>query len=183
MLSPSNPFPTTALVEDEPKITVKDVEYLLIPHHYVSESVGWCLRCDPLTQTPIELLDFGHGPDATLAVVYLVDAGQSISADDLRCFRSNVLDKDDVFQPEFCLNVVFYGHKAKSLKLQDEARHELLARNTKSWTFVNSTSSVKVALCPYVSMRGKTWQPWRIYLDFNATLMYGFKPSRKDPGR
>jgi hypothetical protein len=94
-----------------------------------------------------------------------------------------VLDKDDVFQPEFCCNVVFYGPDVSNSKLQREARDELAAWNTESLTFVDGELSANVAPGPYVSTRGKTWQPWRVYRDFNATLMSGFKPSLESPGR
>ncbi|KAK4228545.1 amidase [Podospora fimiseda] len=138
-------------------ITVGDVQSLLIP-------------------TRIEA--------TTFVVVYLIDPNYTVTATDLRDFRANVLEKDDVFQPDFCLNVVFYGPQARDgFKLPDGAKRELETCNTKSVTMVNEVPSVNVGPGPYVSMGGKPWQPWRIYRDFNATLMCGFKPLLKNPLR
>ncbi|KAH6630486.1 amidase [Chaetomium sp. MPI-SDFR-AT-0129] len=157
------PKPSNIVVDNEPKITVGNVQYLLVPHHQ-------------------NFLGFSGDTDVALMVVYLVEPDQAISATDLRDFRTNVLDKDDVFQPEFCRNFVFYAPGDNNSKLQPEAKDELVAWNTKTMTFVRGDLSSKVAPGPYVSTRGRTWQPWRVYRDFNATLMCGFKPSSESPG-
>jgi hypothetical protein len=36
---------------------------------------------------------------------------------------------------------------------------------------------LKIAPGLYVFANGKTWQPWRVYNDFNVTSMRTFKPS------
>lgn len=43
----------------------------------------------------------------------------------LRRFRTDSLEKDDVFQPEFLCNVVFNG--GKKVDLEDDAIEELAA--------------------------------------------------------
>lgn len=165
MATLSSPVPSKVLVENEPKMTVGDVDYLLIPHHE-------------------NFLDFPADTAVTLAVVYLVKPGQAVSAADLRSFRANVLDKDDVLQPEFCRNLVFYGSTAADASLQPGAEEELAAWNTRIWTFLPPLGNPRAKVAPgrYVSTGGTTWQPWRIYRDFNAALMCGFKPSLESPG-
>lgn len=115
--------------------------------------------------------------------MYLTKPGQNISKSALREFRANILDQDDVFQPEFYCNLVFYGSMKDELQIEPDALEELAAWNTKTWTYVTGNPAAKVAPGPYVSARGKTWQPWRIYRDFNATFMCTFKPSLDNSGR
>ncbi|KAK4145056.1 amidase [Dichotomopilus funicola] len=123
------PKPSNIVVDDEPKITVGNVQYLLVPHH------------------------------------------QAISATDLRDFRTNVLDKDDVFQAEFCRNFVFYAPGDNNSKLQPEAKDELVAWNTKTITFVRGDLSSKVAPGPYAGTNQRVIVPSRCY----------FKPSKSRP--
>jgi hypothetical protein len=112
-----------------------------------------------------------------LVLAYLTKPGQSISKSALRDFRANTLDQDDVFHPKFYCNVVFYGSKEDDLQIEPGALEELAAWNTKTSTFVAGNPAAKVAPGPYVSARGRTWQPWRVYRDFNSTFMRTFKPS------
>jgi hypothetical protein len=112
-----------------------------------------------------------------LVLVYITKPGQNVSKSVLREFRATTLDQDDVFQPEFYSNVVFYGSKQDDLQIEPNALEELAAWNTKTWTCIEGNPAAKVAPGPYVFARGKTWQPWRIYHDFNATFMCTFKPS------
>lgn len=115
--------------------------------------------------------------------MYLTTPGQCISRSALREFRATILDRDDVFQPEFCCNIIYYGSKKDSLYLEPDALEELAAWHTKTQTFVEGIPAAKVAPGPYVFARGKTWQPWRIYYDFNATVMTALKPSPDGSGR
>jgi hypothetical protein len=109
--------------------------------------------------------------------------GQKISKSILREFRVTTLDEDDVFRPEFYRNVVFYGSKEEDLHIAPDALEELVAWNTKTWKYVEGSLAVEVPPGPYVFARGKTWQPWRIYHDFNATFMCTFKPAPDFSGR
>jgi hypothetical protein len=112
-----------------------------------------------------------------LVLVYITKPGQSVSKSVLREFRATTLNQYDVFQPEFYSNVVFYGSKQDDLQIEPNALEELAAWNTKTWACIKGNPATKVAPGPYVFARGKTWQPWRIYHDFNATFMCTFKPS------
>jgi len=107
--------------------------------------------------------------------------GDEVTQSDLRNFRTSVLDKDDVFQPGFCRNVVFYGSSDDKPELQCGAKEELKSWNTQCYTFVANKATASPG--PYVSTTGKTWQPWRVYRDHNATLMCAFKPSLDQAGR
>jgi hypothetical protein len=114
-----------------------------------------------------------------LALVYLAKPGRIISRSALREFRATKLEKDDVFRSAFYSNIVFYGSK----QIEPDAIEELAAWGTKTRTFVEAIPPSTVAAGPYVFARGQTWQPWRIYYDFNATFMCTFKPSSDRPGR
>lgn len=95
----------------------------------------------------------------------------------LREFCTSVLAKDDVFQPEFLRNIVFYGSKKEDLIIEFDAFEELTAWNSETRTFLAGSPNAKVASGPYVFTRERTWQPWRVYHDFNGTFMRTFKPS------
>ncbi|KAK4449841.1 amidase [Podospora aff. communis PSN243] len=139
MRLPPGPIPSKA--EVELVVTVGEVEYFLIP---CSEN----------------LLGFPESKAVVLALVYSVQPGNKVSQADLRNFRTNVLDKDDVFQPEFCRNIVFYGASPDEFELERGAKEEIEAWNTKSYTLVN----------PSV-LRPRVIVPSRCY----------FKPSKSRP--
>ncbi|EJP69348.1 amidase-like protein [Beauveria bassiana ARSEF 2860] len=63
----------------------------------------------------------------------------------LREFQASTLNRDDVYQPDFASNMVFYG-------FSEEWRQELAPNS--------------VVPRPYVISRGITWQSWRVYHDF-----------------
>lgn len=115
-----------------------------------------------------------------LALVYPVTPGEIISASALRDFRANTLARDDVFQPDFATNLIFYGSDETNLVIEPDAQEELKSWNVRRhYTLASNplTSSCTAAPGPYVFSAGKTWQPWRIYYDFNACFMVAFKPS------
>jgi hypothetical protein len=116
-----------------------------------------------------------------LALVH--NHGRNITKGALQEFRDNVLDRDDVFRPEFCSNIVFVGAHEADVNILPDALDELASWQVKSRHFVAGTSSTAVAPGPYVLLRGKTWQPWRVYYDFNACFMTSFMPSPDSQGR
>jgi len=105
--------------------------------------------------------------------VYQTTPGQSISKSALREFRTNILNRDDVFQPKFCQNVVFYGANKTDIQIEPDAVDELAIWNTKKHIFIAGNPAVKVAPGPYVFFKKRTWQPWRIYYDFKR-MLYDF---------
>jgi hypothetical protein len=115
--------------------------------------------------------------------VYPTAASQNITKSALHEFRVNTIDRDDVFQPEFYRNVVFYGGQKADIRIEPDALDELAAWDVKTQTFLAGNPAAKVVPGPYVSVGGKTWQPWRIYYDFNACFMTSFKPSPEALGR
>ena len=115
--------------------------------------------------------------------MYLTTPDDIISKSALLEFRTHVLDRDDVFQREFCSNIVFYGSKEGDLELKSDVLEQLGAWYTKTQTFVMARPGVNVAPGPYVLARGRSWQLWRIYYDDNATVMTAFKPASDGSGR
>ncbi|OAR02180.1 hypothetical protein LLEC1_06508, partial [Akanthomyces lecanii] len=69
-----------------------------------------------------------HATSHALALVYPVTPGEIISASALRDFRANTLGRDDVFQPAFATNLIFYGSDETDLVIEPDALAEL-----KSW--------------------------------------------------
>ncbi|KAL1879269.1 hypothetical protein Daus18300_001848 [Diaporthe australafricana] len=120
-----------------------------------------------------------HGP--VLTPVYRTVPGQTVSKSTLQAFHTGVLDRDDVFQPEFYRNVVFYGSKKEDLNFEPDASDYLSAWNTESTYFV--AGEADVAPGPYGVKGGRSWQPWRIYHDFNSVFMTTFKPAADGSGR
>ncbi|KAF2811178.1 uncharacterized protein BDZ99DRAFT_519839 [Mytilinidion resinicola] len=154
-------------IDEEIEIAISDVQYLLILNNEVNF-----------------LLDIKVEGDApTLVLVYTTAAGQEVTKSALRKFRTDALERDDVSQPSFYRNFVFYGGKKADISLEPNAQDELAVWNVETLTFVASNPAAEVAPEPYVVLRGKTWQPWRIYYDFNACFMTSFKPSPEAPGR
>lgn len=121
--------------------------------------------------------------DPTPVLVYGVVSGQSICKADLVGFRSTRLDGDDVFQPEFLGHIVFYGAEEDDLHIEADAQDELLSWGVRTQTFLTAHAAVEVPSGPYVIFEGKTWQPWKIYHDFNACFVTAFKPSRNPEAR
>ncbi|KAG9233333.1 hypothetical protein BJ875DRAFT_512431 [Amylocarpus encephaloides] len=150
-------------MKEEVRITVGDVQYLLIEHEE-------------------NFLTFeDDGP--VLALVYLTKPGQHITRSALPDFRATFLEKDDVFISEFYDNVVFYSNGKDHLQIEPDAIKELAAWNTKTRKFLPGNPEVNLAPGPYVFTRRRTWQPWRIYHDFNGTFMCTFKPSSTGSGK
>ncbi|KAL8682696.1 MAG: hypothetical protein Q9186_001292 [Xanthomendoza sp. 1 TL-2023] len=145
-------------IDEEFEVTVGDVRYVLIPN-----------QCNLILSGSFK------GDDPTPLLVYLTAPGEIISKSTLCKFRAD-LDQDDIFQPSFCCNIVFYGSEKDDLQIEPDALEELAAWQTKTETFVTANSAVKVAPGPYVFAKEKTWQPWRIYRDFNAIVMTSLKP-------
>lgn len=90
-----------------------------------------------------------------------------------------MLDADDVFQPAFSHNLVFSGGSKDDL--ESDVVDVLNEWNVETQTFIDSdsdgdSSGPKVAPGPYVFLDGKTWQPWRVYYDFNGCFMTTLKP-------
>ncbi|KAI1411459.1 amidase [Hypoxylon sp. FL1857] len=162
--SPSRQLTMTSVAQmkssEELEVTVGDVQYILIPN-------------------PEDFLqDAGfNGDDIAPVLVYPTTPGETISRSALQDFRTNVLDRDDVFQPVFFSNVVFYGSERGDVTLEPDALEELNAWNTKTQTFVSGKRNVAVAPGPYVLSKGKTWQPWRVYYDSSSIFMTTVKPS------
>ncbi|KAJ5697591.1 amidase, partial [Penicillium malachiteum] len=98
--------------DEEVEITIGDRGYLLIPEkeNFLFDTI------------------FPEGAFA-LVLVYITIAGQSVTKAALREFRTKVLDKDDVFHPEFYTNVVFYGNKKDEIEIEPEAYNELAGWN------------------------------------------------------
>ncbi|KAJ9493640.1 hypothetical protein H2202_010884 [Exophiala xenobiotica] len=82
-------------------------------------------------------------------------------------FRVTTLDEDDVFRPEFYRNVVFYGSKEEDLHIAPDTLEELVAWNTKTWTYVEGNSAVEVPPGPLESpsagTNGRVIVPSRCY--------------------
>lgn len=98
-----------------------------------------------------------------LTLVYRAAPEQNISKSTLQDVHTNVLDRDDGFQPEFYRNVLFYGSKEEDLNFEPDACEYLLAWKTEKTYFV--ASEVDAPPGPYVVRDGRSWQPWRIYDD------------------
>ncbi len=125
----------------------------------------------------LEFLDPKLTEDPALIVSYTTGPGNVITKSDLLEFR-DILDQDDVFQPEFCSNIVFYGPDEVDFTVFADASELVSEWKTETRTFVTAKegSSFIPAPGPYVVTDGRTWQPWRIYHDSNATIMTAFKP-------
>ncbi|KAL2376070.1 hypothetical protein RJZ90_007758 [Blastomyces dermatitidis] len=131
-ISPGKLAQPSLSIEEEVQITVGQVEYLLIPHPEVN------------------FLDFeSSNNDPTLALVYITKPGQTVSGSALRQFRTDTLDRDDVFQPEFFSNVIFYGCKEAEFCLEPDAREELATWNTDTWSCIEGNPTAKAAPGPY----------------------------------
>ncbi|CAG7559973.1 unnamed protein product [Fusarium equiseti] len=168
----------TVSIREEITITVGKIDYLLIQH----------------PQTSLDFDDPGHG-EPELCVVFETEPKSIISESALQEFRSSILDQDDVFQPAFLVNIIFYGAKQEDVEIgpdapneldveiEPDALNELRAWKTKDWYFVQGPPNSKVARGPYVFLDGTAWQPWRVYRDHNTCFMKTFKPSPDAAGR
>ncbi|KAJ4015401.1 hypothetical protein NW752_006864 [Fusarium irregulare] len=156
----------TVSLREEKTITVGKIDYLLIRH----------------PQTCLDFDDPGDG-EPELCVLFEIQPKSTISESALQEFRSSILDRDDVFQPAFLANIIFYGAKPEDVEIEPDVWNELRAWKTKNWYFVHGPPFPKVARGPYVFLHGAAWQPWRVYRDSNACFMKTFKPSPDAAGR
>ncbi|EGX89814.1 amidase [Cordyceps militaris CM01] len=100
----------------------------------------------------VNFLD-GAGFDAnshTLALVYATTPGEIISVSSLREFRANTLSQDDVFQPDFATNLIFYGSDETDLAIEPDALEELKAWNVRRHCVLESNQSHS----PYLAAPG-----------------------------
>jgi hypothetical protein len=93
-------------------MTVGDVQYLLTKTEEVQLPL-LSLRLSRRVQNSLKFDDNG----TTLVLVCVTKSGQSISRLALREFRTNSLEKDDVFRPEFYCNIVFHGSKKEDVHI------------------------------------------------------------------
>ncbi|OHE97502.1 glutamyl-tRNA(Gln) amidotransferase [Colletotrichum orchidophilum] len=156
---------SNALMAEELEITVGEVKYLLIPNE---ENFLHNVTVDD--------------DSLALVLVYTTSPGQVITKSALRKFRSDVLDRDDVFRAEFFSNIVFFGAKEKDLRVEPGALNEFDDDHVKSQIFVAGDPSLDIAPGPYVFTRvpvdiplagidGRVVVPSRCY----------FKPSKDRP--
>lgn len=182
------------MADEEVEINVDGVNYLLIPSpKVVAHSTGPLIAVFPYLHftlaTDNNILSQGSGIEAittddggsVLILLYRTLPGQTISKSALQEFQSNVLAADDVFQPGFYRNMVFYGSKKEDLNIEPDVYDYLSDCKTENTYFVVSEADTPPG--PYVIRSGQCWQPWRIYHDFNSIFMTTFKPAGDRSGR
>ncbi|MCJ1248407.1 hypothetical protein MMC30_005624 [Trapelia coarctata] len=151
---------TATLLHQDIIISLEDVQYFLVQ-----------LSKDLLGKTKI------WHESIVPAVAIIVSTGDRITEDLLKKFRIDRLDKDDIFQPEFLENIIFYGGRGDNIELDSDALNLLRSWKTVNISFVSgNTLSQQVAPGPYIIYNGQLWQPWRIYEDYAETLMLSFRP-------
>ncbi|KAI0393486.1 amidase [Xylariaceae sp. FL0594] len=131
-----------AVLEEEVRMRVGQVEYVLIPHN------------PPF----IKLVE---DTTPSLFLVIAIEPGQTISRETLETFHREFLSRDDVFQPSFATCIVFYGSSEQNLHVTKEAKEELRGWGMRECHFVGRVPFAKVPPGPYVFAKGKVWQPWR----------------------
>lgn len=150
-------------IDEEVRLNVGDVEYILIPH-----------------EKPFPGFRTEDYYSPMLFVVYQAPFLRYITRKDLRRFFTDVLYKDDVYQPAFSIHIVFNGCNSNCDLLMDpDAKKELQILGTENSTPMHQYD---IPPGPYVYWKGQTWQPWRIHYDSNAAFMCSFKPSPDRPG-
>jgi hypothetical protein len=116
-------------------------------------------------------------------LVRLINPGPIISKSSLEELGKNKLGKDDVFRTAFYDTVVFYGATKDEVHIGPDALETLAAWETNRWYFHKGETHSPTRTGPYVSLSGRFWQPWRVYLDFNGIFMCTFKPGSGPAGR
>ncbi|KAJ8125793.1 hypothetical protein O1611_g7845 [Lasiodiplodia mahajangana] len=144
---------TAVVIEEEVRLRVDKTDYVLIPHEH-------------------SFVSFNGTTAPVLFIVYQTKPEQILTREALKIFRENVLDRDDVFQPAFAAQVVFYGSSERELRMSEDATRELEDWGTQ-WRFIKGDSSHPVAPGPYVFAKEKVWQPWKVYYDVNGAFMKG----------
>ncbi|KAI5919671.1 amidase signature domain-containing protein [Camillea tinctor] len=129
-MSPQATSEVTTTIDEEVRLGVGNVEYVLIPNK------------DSFVK--FDHVDDNNNPEPILFLVYPTKEGQTISQETLYKFRAKVLDHDDVFQPAFSNYVVFYGSSEQTLRIAPDAYEELAKWNTRKTIFVEGDSSRQV---------------------------------------
>ncbi|CAG9945990.1 unnamed protein product [Clonostachys rosea f. rosea IK726] len=144
-------------IEEEVKLHVNDIPYVLIPH-----------------STSFVSFNSEQAP-CTLFVAYPTQPGETISQETLSAFRSEVLDRDDVFQSDFARTIVFHGSSESEMKLDSNATEELARWGVTNRVFVEGNGRDAIAPGPLDSpeagIDGRVIVPSRCY----------FKPSPSRP--
>ena len=171
----SKPNVETSLQQDI-TITVGDIGYYLVGHREVNNSFNVPEDSPTGILTQNILTSTNTSSDLTLAIIYPTKPGETLTASSLRDFLTTRLQKDDIYQPAFCTNVIFYGSSKADLKIDLDVYTELSSWNTEHWLFVAKGCERPVPAGPYVFLRDKMYQPWRIYHDTHAAFMSTFRP-------
>ena len=84
--------------------------------------------------------------------MHLTEPDMSVSTSALYGFRANILNQDDVFQPDFYCNVVFYGNQKDNVQIEPGIPEELAAWNTQTlnichWQSSDQNCSKAVCFC------------------------------------
>ncbi|KAL9049449.1 MAG: hypothetical protein Q9162_007216 [Coniocarpon cinnabarinum] len=128
---------------------------------------------------PVSTQSNDAGDTASLATVFHVQKGWTIDATALITWRTDYLDKDDVFRPEFLRNVVFGGVQDGDILITGNA-HEVLQK----WNALSITYEPAIACDsgPYLVKKGMWHTVWKVVQDPQLAFILSIWPSRNQTG-
>ena len=102
---------------------------------------------------------------------------QAIDASTLLTWRTDYLDKDDVFAPEFLQEIIFGGVRFEDIHLDSDTKNLFEDWQTLK---INYMPSLDVGNGPYYIHRGLLHSVWRVYGDRQLAFVQAMWPSTDD---
>ena len=167
-----------AVVQEHNYVSMGESQYLLSPTFEVSPSLSRVSTTSKSSDDMQNIKTADTWPGHTHPIVIIATwRNDRITRTQLQSLLTDIFIPDDIFQPGFLANVIFYGAREDELVLDPEASKLLEEWGTSNIEYIaNDAFQVQLAQGPYMIHRGRLWQPWRIYDDHAETLMMSFMP-------
>jgi hypothetical protein len=115
----------------------------------------------------------------TLSAYFRLQKNQTINARTLRMWRTDHLDTDDVFQPEFLRHIIFGGVRSEDVHIENDTNQLF---NDWQTLKVRFEPDLDISNGPYYVEGGLPHSVWKIYQDRQLAFVQAIWPSQNDHG-
>lgn len=112
--------------------------------------------------------------ESSLVTCLRLQKDQTIDASTLLTWRTNQLDDDDVFAPEFLRQIIFCGVQSETVHLESDTEEVFEDWKTLDYRYVRY---LDVDNGPYYIHRGDLHSIWRLYEDRQLAFVQAIWPS------
>lgn len=115
----------------------------------------------------------------TLLTYFRLQKNQTINASTLQMWRTNHLDADDVFDPEFLRNIIFGGVWSGDVHIANDTDQLFNGWQTLKIRF---EPDLDISNGPYYLENGVLHSVWKVYQDRQLAFVQAIWPSQNDHG-